>query len=345
MSVIKPSLLALFALAMPVFAVASAAHAAPPATGPYKVVASIPGTDGGWDLLGVDGASQRLYVARGAGVMAVDLATSKVTDAIVPSARGHDSMPIPGTGLVLSNSGGTNVATLFEGATGKVIATLPTGNKPDAIAWDPATRRAFVMNAGSGDITVIDPATARVVGTIAVGGSLELGAADGKGRMYVNVEDKNEVAVIDSRAMKVASRFALKGCDGPTGVAYAGDADLIVSACANGVAIVSAPDGHLVASVPVGPRPDGAVWDARRKLALIPSGGDGALYVIRLTPKAGVIQRLETARGARTIALDPTTGRVYLPSAKYAPAVGAARPAMIPGSFAVLVVAPTDTMN
>ena len=151
------------------------------------------------------------------------------------------------------------------------------------------------------------------------------------------------MAVLDTRARKVLNRFPLAGCERPTGIAYAPDLKLIVSACANGVAVISAPDGHEVARLTVGLRPDGAVYDETRKLAFVPSGGDGTLYVIRLAPKPEVVQRLETARGARTIALDTATGRLYLPSAQYEPAVGATGPTMLPGTFTLLVVAPPVT--
>lgn len=270
--------------------------------------------------------------------MAVDLKSGRITPDLVPSQHGHDAMAIPGTTRVISTNGDANTAVVFEGATGRVVATLPVGKKPDAIAYDPATRTAWVMNANSGDASVVDVATSKVVATVDIGGSLELGVADGAGRLYVNVEDKNEVAVLDTRARRVLTRFPLKGCDGPTGIAYAPDARLIVSACANGVAVVSAPDGRAVASLTIGARPDGAAYDVKRRVVLIPSGGDGTLAVIRLTPTPTVVARIPTAKGARTIALDPTTGRVYLPSARFAPPVGTARPAALPGSFEVLVV-------
>ncbi|MEO8307762.1 MAG: YncE family protein [Pseudomonadota bacterium] len=317
--------------------------AAPSQTGGpagYSVVSRIPGPDGGWDLLDIDPVAQRLYLARRAGVMSVDLASGKVTPDLVAGDGMHASMPVPGTSRVLSTNGDTNTVTIFDGVSGKVFAKLEVGTKPDAVAWDQATRTAWVMNPGSGDISVVDPLAEKVLGTITVGGSLELGIADGNGTLYVNVEDRNEVAVLDTRARKLLRRFPLNGCEGPTGIAYAPDQKLVISACANGVAVISKPDGHAVATLPVGPRPDGAAYDATRHLAFVPSGGDGTLYVIRLSPKPEVVQRLETARGARTIALDAATGRLYLPSARYETAAGASRPAMIPGSFSVLVVAP-----
>jgi YVTN family beta-propeller protein len=324
----------------PILAGLAAAAIASSAAPTYTLSDAIAGPDGGWDLLAVDPDAHRLYVARSTGVMAVDLPTGKVSAGLVPLTRGHGVLPIPGTSRVIATSGGTGQAILFEGATGQVIATLAVGKNPDAIAFDPATKTVWVMNPGSGDISVIDPVAAKVIDTVAVPGGLELGAADGAGRLYVNIEDKNEVAVIDTKARKLLNRFPLKGCDGPTGIVYSAKAREIVSACGNGVAVVSATDGHAVANLKIGPRPDGAVYDPARDLAFVPSGGDGTLAVIRLGAAPAVVSTVGTAKGARTAALDPSTGRIYLPSAKYAAAVGNARPAAVPGSFAVMVVSP-----
>jgi YVTN family beta-propeller protein len=311
---------------LPIIAGLAAAVLSAGAVPTYSLGGSIAGPDGGWDLLAVDPEAHRLYVARSTGVMAVDLPTGKVSAGLVPLTRGHGVLPIPGTSRVIATSGGTGQAILFEGATGQVAATLAVGKNPDAVAYDPATKTVWVMNPGSGDISVVDPVAAKVVDTVSVPGGLELGAADGQGRLYVNIEDKNEVAVIDTRARKLLSRFPLKGCDGPTGIVYSAKAREIVSACGNGVAVVSSPDG--------------AVYDPARDLAFVPSGGDGTLSVISLGAAPQVVATVATAKGARTAALDPSTGRIYLPSAKYAAAVGNARPAMLPGSFAVLVVSP-----
>ena len=323
-------------------AIAAALIAAAPAPAPsYRMKASIAGPDGGWDLASVDPIAHRLYVARTDGVMAVDLRTGKVTPAIVPSQRGHAALAIPGSREIVSTNGTSKTALLFDGLTGKVRATISTGKKPDAAAYDPRTRTVWIMNPDSGSITVVDPQSAKVVATVPVSGSLELGAVDGEGHLFVNVEDRNEVAVIDTRSRSLVTRFALPGCDGPTGIAYAPDAKLLVSACANGLAIVSARDGRTVATLAIGPRPDGALYDPRRHVALIPSGGDGTLAVIRLSGTPTVIDRIATAKGSRTAALDPSTGRIYLPSADFAPPVGQDRPKMIPGTFRVLVLEPT----
>lgn len=326
----------LFAAAL----IASAAHSAAPIP-QYRLVAQLPAGDGGWDLLSVAPEDQRLYVAHGDGVTAIDLRTGNATDHVVAGQRVHAALAIPGTHDVLSTNGETNNAFLFDGRTGEIRATIPTGTKPDAAAYDPATKTIWIMNPGSGDITVVDPASAKVVATVPVGGSLEMGEADGRGRMFVNVEDKNEVAVLDTRTRKVVKRVALDGCDGPTGIAIEPRTQEILSACGgNAVAIVSAPDCRQIAKLPIGKGADGAAYDPVRHLALVPGGRDGTLTVLRLGSKPAVEGTIATAVSARTIAVDPSTGRAYLPSATLAAATAGERPKPVPGSFRVLVVAP-----
>jgi DNA-binding beta-propeller fold protein YncE len=326
-----------FVLAFSAVVLAPAASSAAPQ---YRVVAQLPAGDGGWDIVNVDQGGHRLYVGRTDGVTAIDLVSGKATDRIVAGQRVHSALPIPGTNEVISTNGETDNALLFDGRTGKVRATIPTGKKPDAAAYDPATRTVWIMDAGSGEATVVDPKSAGVVATVPVGGSLEFAAADGKGRLYVNVEDKNEVAVLDTVGRKVVARFPLQGCDGPTGIIYDPASRELLSACANGVAVVSTTDGHQVAQLPIGKGADGAAFDRKRRLALVPAGRDGNLTIIRLQPKPAVVGQVPTAVSARTIALDPATGRVYLPSARLAPPVGNERPKPVPGTFRVLVVAP-----
>jgi YVTN family beta-propeller protein len=313
----------------------------PTAAQTYHVAGKLAGGDGGWDLLSVDRVARRVYVARPDGVTAIDLRTGKATDRIVTVQRGHAALVIPGTHNVLATSGESNTAVLFDGLSGKVRATIPTGTKPDAAAYDPATRTVWVMNPGDGSVTVIDPMSAKVLATVQIGGSLELGVSDGRGRMYVNIEDKNEVAVLDTRSRKVLSRFPLHGCDGPTGIAYDAAAREILSACGeSAVAVVSAPDGRQIARLAIGKGPDGAAYDAERGIALVAGGRDGNVTLIRMGKAPAVIGQVSTAVSARTIAIDPVTGRAYLPSATLAPAVGNERPKPVPGSFRVIVLAP-----
>lgn len=307
----------------------------------YLASPSIPGPDGGWDLASVDATSAHLYVARSGGVMRVDLADGRVTPNVVKLQGGHGALALPGGDLVIATSGGAGKAILFHGPTGEVVAEITVGKNPDAVAYDPATRTAWVFNAGSGDATVIDPATGKVLATAAIGGSLELGAADGQGRLYVNVEDKNDIAVIDTRERKLLKRFPLPGCEGPTGIAYSRAAKLIISACANGVAKITTAEGKDAGSVPIGEHPDGAAFDDKRGVALVPSASDGQLTVFRLTPRPVVIEHVATHAGARTIAFDNATGAAYLPAADYGPAKPGARPPPLPGTFKIVVMKPT----
>ncbi len=308
----------------------------------YDVTARVAGPDGGWDLLDVDAGAHRLYVARSNGVMAVDLTNNQVTANLVPLSRGHGVAVIPGTGRVIAASGETNTAVLFEGATGKVIATIPTAKNPDAIVYDPATKTVWVMCPGTGEAMVIDPKSGKVLASVKIGGALELGAADGHGRMYLNVEDKNQLVVIDTRARKVLKRIALAGCDGPTGIVYSAKARQVLSACGgNGMAIITnVATGKAVATLKIGAGPDGAAFDAKRDLALVPGGRDGTVSVVRMGAKPKVLATIPTAKSARTIAIDESTGVLYLPSAQYGAATGKGRPPMVPGSFSLLVVSP-----
>jgi YVTN family beta-propeller protein len=305
-----------------------------------RIVARIPGSDGGWDLLSVDAAHHRLLVARTDGVMAVDLPSGKVTAQFVPASRVHEVFAIPGSKLGIATSGPTNRAILFDAETGKVKAEIPTGANPDAAIYDPVGRNVWVMNAEDGSATVIDPARAKVVATVAIGGGLELPALDGHGHLFVNVEDRNEIVELDLASRRVIRHIKLPGCDGPTGLAYA-PSGILISACANRVAkLVRASDGRVLGELAIGPRPDGAFVDAQRHRAYIPSGGDGSLTIIDtrgILPR--VTAKISTQPGARTGTVDPATGRVYLPAARYKPAATpGARPAMEPGSFEILVV-------
>jgi len=308
----------------------------------YRVVDQIKGPDGGWDILSVDPVAHRLYLVRRDSVTAVDLKSGTVADKLAPAEGGHSALAIPGTSEVLVTNGTANTATIIDGRTGELRATIPTGKKPDGATWDPATRTIWVMTPGDGSISVINPTTAKVVATVPVGGSLEFGASDGHGKLYVNVEDRNDVAVIDTRTRKLLRRESLPGCAGPTGIAYDPATKETLSACANGLAVVLSATGKPVASLTIGKRPDGAAFDERRHVALVPSGADGTLSIIRLSPNPAVIGTVQTAKSARTIALDPSTGRAYLPATDLQPPVGNERPKAVPGSFRIIVVAPSS---
>ena len=323
---------------------ATLAAAAPLPSPAYTIVDRIAGPDGGWDFATVDPVKGRLYVARSNAVMSVDLASGKVTPQLAPANGAHQVLVVRNGAEVVETDGKTNLTRFIDADTGTVLAEIKTGIKPDAALLDPATGTVVVMSPGDGSVSFIDPASRTLAGTVMVGGSLEVGVADGKGLVYVNVEDRNEVAILDVRARKVVGRFALTGCDGPTGIALVAGGTRLISSCANGVASVSDPATRRVeATLPIGRKPDGVLFDRRRGLAFVPTG-EGFLEIIAAaTPRAiRVVGRLVTQPSAKTGALDERTGRIYLPSATVQPPVApATRGTTQPGSFKVLVIAPS----
>ena len=308
------------------------------ATPDFAVLQTIPGPDGGWDYAAVDAGARRLYVAHGDAVSVLDLEGLTLTPKLLAARHAHAALPLADGKAVLTN-GDDDTAAVFDTATGKVIATIPTGKKPDAAVFDPASGLVLVMNGLAGDITLIAPKTATSPGRIQVGGELEYGAADGHGRLYVNVADKAEVAVIDIAARRVVAHYPLPGCEDPSGLALGNG--MLVSACGNGKAVaLNAGDGKPAASLPIGTRPDAVIFDARRRLFFIPCGGTGTLAVLAENDgKLTLAATVKTAKGARTGALDPKTGRLYLPTADAPPEEDDERPSkFIPGTFRILVV-------
>jgi DNA-binding beta-propeller fold protein YncE len=315
------------------------AETAPNLAPNLAVVSTIPGPDGGWDLAAVDPEGRRLYIARSDGVTAIDLDSGKVTAKLIDGKRLHAALPLA-DGKVLTTSGGTNTATLFEAATGKTIAAIPTGIDPDDAVFDPTNGLVLIMDGDGGDITLIDPKTASSPGRIAVGGRLEASALDGHGHVFVNVEDKGEIAVVDIASRKVTARYPLPGCERPTGLAMNPATGLLIAACANKKALaVQSKDGTVAANLPIGERPDGAIYDASRNLFFIPCGEGNIAVISEKSGTAFIVGTIPTANGARTAALDGKTGKIYLPTADFTPpAEGEKRHKVVPGTFRVLVV-------
>ena len=324
---------------VPCVAVASTAAAAP-----YHVADRIPAADGGWDFANVDAANGKLYIARSNAITSVDLATRAVTDKLASAQHGHQVLVIDGGKTIVETDGGTGLARFISAADGTVLAEVATGPKPDAAFLDPATGQIAVMNADAGVITLIDPATRKVTGKIAIGASLEFGVADGKGGAFINLEEAAMISRVDLRARRETGRIALPGCMGPTGLALVAGGTRLISACANGVAlVVDAASGKTLATLTIGRDPDAVLVDEARGLAFIPCGGSGTLVELSLADAdhIAVIGAMPTQIGAKTGAIDPRDGRIYLPTATLAkPEPGAKRGKPLPGSFVVLVLAP-----
>ena len=317
---------------------AAAAFAAAPQ---YKIVDRIKVQDGGFDYATFDPATNQVLMARPNFTTTIDVKTGKVGQ-IKSAARGHIALPIPGTSLLVVTQRAGNIL-VVDGKADKVEATLKGTKNPDGATYDPSTKLVFAMNHDGGDSTVIDPIAKKVVGTIPIGGDLEFAVADGNGKVFVNIEDKNQIAVIDAKAKKVTTRYTLKDCDGPTGLAYDAADKYLIASCDGTAKIVRADSGAEVASLKIANQPDAVIFDATRKLAFIPCRTPGVMEVISFAnpAKPEVVQHMQTQLGTRTGTLDPATGRIYMMAAKFgAPATAGGRPQALESTYDVLVAAP-----
>jgi DNA-binding beta-propeller fold protein YncE len=318
-------------------AIAATAYAA--AAPNYKIVDRIKVQDGGFDYATYDAANGRILMARPTLTTVIDVKTGKVS-ALESAKGGHGTFVITGTPLVAVTQRPGNVL-LVDTTMDKVVATLKAGKNPDGAVYDASSKLLFVMGHDDGNSTVIDPAAKKVVATIPVGGDLEFPVADGAGKVFVNVEDKNQIAVIDVASKKVTNRYALKGCDGPTGLAYSASTKLLVSSCDGTVHVVRT-DGTEVASLPTAKGADAVIMDDQRKLAFIPCRA-GTLEVLSLADPAHptIVQHVPTQVGTRTGTIDPTTGKIYSMAAKFdAPPAAGGRAQALSASYEVLVIAP-----
>ena len=306
----------------------------------YKVSGQIAGSDGGWDYVNVDPETNQLLIARMDSVTAVDLATQVATKR-TSANHPHSAFPIPGTGAFLLSEGGS--LRLIDAKTGETRFSIKTENKPDGILWDAKRKQALAVSGDSGTVSIIDIGAGKLVGTLALKKGLEFAVIDNHDTLWVNNEDASDMTPVKLATRKVMPSVKLTGCLKPSGLGYIASSNRLIAACANGVAAVVDPAKHAVAGLlKIGTRPDAVIVDAARSLAFIPCGGDGLLTMIDTSGAMPVvIGSVTTERGARTGAVDPKTGNVYLPAAKYGPpATPGARAPLLPGSFHVLVVSP-----
>ncbi len=305
----------------------------------------IPG-EGSWDYLTVDEGARRLYVSHGTQVEVLDTDSGAIVGKVTGTQGVHGVAVVPDLGRGFTSNGQTSSVTIFDLKTLKPLGTVPTGKKPDAIMYDPATKRVFAFNGDGDSATAIDAATGKVVGTIDLGGGPEFAVADEKGHIFNNLEEKNTVLKIDSRALKVEQRWPVAPCEGPASIAMDRKTSRLFIGCGNHMmAVVNADNGKVVATVPIGDHVDATAFDASNNL-IFNSCGDGTLAVIHedSPDKYTAVETVKTAPGAKTLALDPKTHQIFLSTARYAPMPpmpGQASPKkriVLPGSFTVLVV-------
>ena len=327
---------------------ACAQRPAASSTAAYHVARRVTvGGEGGWDYLVVDTAAHRLWVTRGSHVQVLDADRDSLVGDVSNTAGVHGVALAPALGRAFTSNGRDSSVTIVDLKTLAPIALVKvTGRNPDAILYEPATRRVFTFNGGSADATALDAATGAVVGTIPLGGKPEFAVAQGDGRVFVNVEDKSEVVAFDARTLAVQARWSLAPCEEPTGLAIDRAHGRIFAGCSNEVmAVVDTKSGRVVATPPIGAGVDGTAFDPATQLAFA-SNGEGTLTVVHedAPDRYTVVGTVPTQRGARTLALDERTHRVYTVTAQFGPPPAATpdrphpRPALVPGTFTVLVV-------
>jgi YVTN family beta-propeller protein len=315
-----------------------------PAAPQYKVVKHFAlGGEGGWDALTVDSSARRVYVSRGTRVMVVDADTGKPVGEIPDTPGVHAVALAPKLNKGFISAGRANNVVVFDLETLKSSGTVAAGENPDLILYEPHTRRVFAFNGRSKNVTVIDAESQKVLTTIPLPGKPEFATFDGHGRVFVNIEDKGTVAVIDASSMKVGKEMSMSPCEEPTGLAMDRKKGRLFAGCSGNkvMAVMEAGSGKLLASVPIGAGCDGTEFDASVGLAFAANGRDGTLTVVGETSpgKFEAVQTVTTQVSGRTLALDEKTHQLFIPVAKLQPpAAPGQRPTMEPGTFELLVV-------
>jgi len=310
----------------------------------YKLVNTVKlGGEGGWDYLTYEEGANRLFITRGTHVMVVDTTSLKQV-ADIPDLSGiHGVALVPAMNKGFISNGGDDSVTVFDLKTLKVTDKIKVGTRPDAILYEPFSKHVFTFNARSQDSTVIDAASGKVVATIPLGGKPEFPASDGKGKVFVNIEDKSELAVIDVKSNTATAHWPLKGCEEPSALAFDVAHGRLFSGCGNKImAVTDAASGKVITTVPIGGGVDAGRFNPKTQ-EIFMSCGDGTLPVIHedSPDKYAVKQTVATARGARTMALDADSSTVYLVTAQFGEkGPNDRRPPMIPGTFELLVVKP-----
>src|ERR1035437_5660021 len=313
-------------------------------TGTYKIVnkISIEGNEK-WDYIYSDDSSNRLYVSHGTQVQVVDEVTGKVIGKISDLKGVHGIAIAPKFNKGFISTKIDNSVTIFDTNTFEVIKRVEmTGKGPDAILFDRFSQKVFVFNGHSNNATVLDAATNEIVTTIKLTGNPEFSQTDGKGRIFVNLEDASSIAVINATTYAVESVWPLAPGAEPTGLALDNKRHRLFSACANKLMIVvDAETGKVIANLPIGERVDGAGFDPESKCAFS-SNGDATMTVVKEdeNDQYSVVANVPTQKGARTISVNKKTHHIYLPAAEFEAATAGQKGKLIPGTFVILDIVP-----
>ena len=311
----------------------------------YKIVRKIPvGGEGGWDYITVDGAASRIYASHATTAVVVDIKTGNIIGSI-PDTKGiHGIALAQEINRGYTSNGRDSSVTIFDLTTLKTIQILKvTGANPDCIMFDPFSKKIFTFNGRSSNASVIDIKTNKVVATIPLDGKPEFAASDGKGNIFVNIEDKSVINVIDSKDFKLIHNWSIAPGEEPSGLALDNETHRLFSVCSNKMMVVTdAQTGKVITTLPIGDRCDGVAFDPAKKL-IYSSNGEGTITVMQEVNANTfkVLETVQTMPGAKTIAVDKITHHLYLPTAEFGVAAqGQRRPPILPNTFMVLDIEP-----
>jgi len=322
----------------------AAAPQAPKPGGYHLLKKHVLGGEGGWDYMALDGRARLLYVTHGNAVEVLNVDTGVKGQPITGLQGTHGvAFAFERNRGYISNGRGNNV-TVFDLKTQKVLTQVASsGQNPDAIMYDKFSGRVFTFNGRTANATAIDAATDKVAGTVDIGGKPEFAVSDGRGTIFVNNEDKSEVVAFDAKSLKVLKRWSIAPGEGPSGLAIDLKHQRLFSVCDKVMVVSDYVNGKAVANVPIGDGPDAVRYDPGTGLVFA-SNGEGTLTVVRQesADTYTVVETVPTARGARTMELDPKTHHVFVVTAEYGPTPAPTaeqprpRPTVVPGSFMVL---------
>jgi len=319
----------------------------------YRLAREIPiGGEGGWDILAIDPAAGRLYLSHATKVVVVDLSKNAVTGEIADTPGVHAFVPVSEVQRGFSSNGKESKSSVVDLTTLKTVSKIDTGQNPDAVVYEPRHGEVYVFNHTGNSVTVINAKAASVSATIQLEGNPEFAVVDeSAGRVYCNIEDKSEVAVIDANKHEVIAHWSVAPGEEPSGIALDARHHRLFAGCHNNMMVMlDTQTGKVITNVPIGRGVDGCAFDDSTQFAFA-SCGDGTTTIAKeeMPDKLAVVQVLKTQRGARTMALDPKTHRIYLPTAQFAPApspspgASPARPSIVPDTLKLLVYGPAES--
>ena len=320
----------------------------------YKLLNEIPiGGEGGWDILTIDSAAHRLYLSHATKVVVVDIDSDKVVGEVTDTPGVHAFVAVPELGRGFSSNGKENKSSVVDLKTLKTMTKIDTGESPDAIVYDSTHHEVCVFNHRGKSATVIDANALKVTATIPLDGNPEFGVWDeAAGRIYCNIEDKNEVAVIDTAKHQVIATWPVAPGEEPSGIALDAAHHRLFATCTKLMVMLDTESGKVTGTLPIGAGADGCAFDNAMQLAFA-SCGEGVTTIAKekRPDQLTLVQTLTTERGARTIALDPETHRIFLPTAQFQPAPspspGASpiRPTIVPNTLKLLVYGPAKPVT